>query len=183
MQVADQIRDAVSTGKLVPGQALPAERDLATQFGVSRTTIREALRALQAQGVISTQGTAPLRAVVASGDSIGLTDALEVLLQFGRVSPLGLVDFQSILESAAIDRAILEPRHDPLAAGRDGARPPPRGWTRPRLVLPTPTPASTDAIGAAAQSEIIDLSPRCRAHPAGERARARRAAPGARRLR
>jgi DNA-binding FadR family transcriptional regulator len=157
VQVADQIRGAIGTGRLVPGQALAAERDLAVEFGVSRTTIREALRALQAQGMITTQGTAPLRAVVASGDALGLTDALDVLLQFGRISPLGLVDFQSILESAAIDRASLEP-------GTDHWQPAEEALERLQEIdhqLDAFVDADSDfhrALGAAAQSQIIDLA-------------------------
>ena len=56
MQVAAQIREAILDGRFGPGDSLPTERDLSTQFGVSRASVREALRALQAQGLITAEG-------------------------------------------------------------------------------------------------------------------------------
>lgn len=53
-QAADQIRELVVTGELSPGDRLPSEALLARDFGVSRATVREALRALTAQGLIRT---------------------------------------------------------------------------------------------------------------------------------
>jgi GntR family transcriptional repressor for pyruvate dehydrogenase complex len=53
-QVADQLRELVMTGELTPGQRLPTESVLASDFGVSRATIREALRVLAAQSLIRT---------------------------------------------------------------------------------------------------------------------------------
>jgi len=43
-QIVQQIEDSISQGALKPGDQLPAERDLARQFGVSRTAVREQLR-------------------------------------------------------------------------------------------------------------------------------------------
>jgi DNA-binding FadR family transcriptional regulator len=53
-QVADQLRELIMSGGLVPGQRLPNEAALAAQFGVSRPTIREALRELSAMSLIRT---------------------------------------------------------------------------------------------------------------------------------
>jgi GntR family transcriptional regulator, transcriptional repressor for pyruvate dehydrogenase complex len=46
-QVAEQIRKSILRGRLTPGQRLPSERDLASQFEVTRTTLREALKKLE----------------------------------------------------------------------------------------------------------------------------------------
>ncbi len=46
-QVAEQIRSSILGGLLRPGQRLPSERDLAAQFEVTRTTLREALKKLE----------------------------------------------------------------------------------------------------------------------------------------
>ena len=51
----EQIRRMISTGALSPGQRLPAERELAELFGVSRPTIREAIRVLGFSGVVETK--------------------------------------------------------------------------------------------------------------------------------
>lgn len=51
-QIADQLRGAVSAGEFKPGARLPAERELAQQLGVSRPSLREALIALEVEGMI-----------------------------------------------------------------------------------------------------------------------------------
>jgi DNA-binding FadR family transcriptional regulator len=51
-QVADQIVAAIREERLKPDDRLPAERDLAQRFGVSRPTIREALAALELAGIV-----------------------------------------------------------------------------------------------------------------------------------
>lgn len=53
-QVADQLRDLIVTGRLPQGGRLPTEAVLAREVGVSRATVREALRLLAAQGLIRT---------------------------------------------------------------------------------------------------------------------------------
>ncbi|MDB5769227.1 MAG: uxuR [Collimonas fungivorans] len=52
-QIADQLRDMIDRGEYGPGDNLPPERELAKQFGVSRTSVREALIALEVIGVVS----------------------------------------------------------------------------------------------------------------------------------
>ncbi len=51
-QIAEQVRQMMATGEFAPGTRLPAERDLATQLGVSRPSVREALIALEVEGMI-----------------------------------------------------------------------------------------------------------------------------------
>ena len=53
-QVYDQLRDLIIRGELPRGERLPGEIVLARQFGVSRGTVREALRALEAHNLIRT---------------------------------------------------------------------------------------------------------------------------------
>ena len=53
-QVADQLRALILAGDLVRGERLPNENMLAGDFGVSRATVREALRVLAAQNLITT---------------------------------------------------------------------------------------------------------------------------------
>ena len=53
-QVADQLRELIVTGELPQGGRLPTETELARELGVSRATVREALRLLAAQGLART---------------------------------------------------------------------------------------------------------------------------------
>jgi DNA-binding FadR family transcriptional regulator len=53
--VVDQIRRAIQIGRFLAGEKLPSERELADQLGVSRTTVREAMRVLQGEGLIKTR--------------------------------------------------------------------------------------------------------------------------------
>jgi GntR family transcriptional regulator len=54
VQVADHIAEQIASGKLAPGAKLPAERDMAQQFGVAYETIRRATALLRERGLILT---------------------------------------------------------------------------------------------------------------------------------
>ncbi|WP_163000081.1 FadR/GntR family transcriptional regulator, partial [Pseudomonas viridiflava] len=54
-QVADRIRQGISTGAFIAGSRLPSERDLANRFKVSRPAVREAIGALQNEGIVITR--------------------------------------------------------------------------------------------------------------------------------
>ena len=51
-QIADQLRGMINRGEYPPGSYLPPERELSQQFGVSRTSLREALIALETIGLV-----------------------------------------------------------------------------------------------------------------------------------
>ena len=55
-QVARQIRRQIIEGKLETGDQLPPERELASEFGVSRVSRRQALTLLMAEGLIENRG-------------------------------------------------------------------------------------------------------------------------------
>jgi GntR family transcriptional regulator, transcriptional repressor for pyruvate dehydrogenase complex len=79
-KVAAALLDRITTRALSPGERLPAETELARQFGVHRGTVREALRELQTNGVLKRERgsklmmvTRPARVDVAAGVSRALT--------------------------------------------------------------------------------------------------------------
>ena len=104
LQVAESIREAIFAGTLAPGQALPTERDLSESFGVSRASVREALRALQAQGLVSSGGS-PSRTLVSEGAGEHARDAMVTLLRLNGVGVDELMGFRSLLESGALAAA------------------------------------------------------------------------------
>lgn len=56
--VVDQLKDLIASGQLEPGSKLPSERDLCAMLGVSRVSLREALRVLQSTGYVETHAGA-----------------------------------------------------------------------------------------------------------------------------
>jgi len=76
-EIISALRNYIVTGNLAPGTEIPAERALAEQLGVSRFSLREALRVAQAQGLIEiTRGRRPRVAkptTAAASEVIGLT--------------------------------------------------------------------------------------------------------------
>ena len=60
-QIVQQIEELILSGVLKPGDQLPAERDLAQRFGVSRTAVREAVKCLREKGLLEAfSGKGPL---------------------------------------------------------------------------------------------------------------------------
>jgi DNA-binding GntR family transcriptional regulator len=55
LQAADWVAAQVAAGKLVPGTRLPAERDLAEQWGVAYMTIRRMMAELRERGIVVSQ--------------------------------------------------------------------------------------------------------------------------------
>ena len=111
--IVGQIRDAISSGGIVPGERLPSERELGVTFGVSRTTLREALRALEAQGVIEIRTGSRGGAFVAEPSSELVAGALGNLLRFRSATARELAEFRVPFE--AENAAWAARRADPAA--------------------------------------------------------------------
>ncbi|MEQ8833424.1 MAG: GntR family transcriptional regulator [Miltoncostaeaceae bacterium] len=125
LQVAHRIREAIIAGHLAPGDPLPTERELAESFEVSRASVREALRALQAEGLVAASGP-PARTVVVPGAAAHARDALVTLLRLNGVGVGDLMSFRTLLECESVAAAAEAPRgpwfteaHIALAAMRD----------------------------------------------------------------
>jgi GntR family transcriptional regulator len=82
LAVRDRLLARITRGKLRPGSQLPAEPDLAVELGVSRATLREALRSLQDEGVLTrSRGTGTFvshvpRMLSSLDANFGVTDAI-----------------------------------------------------------------------------------------------------------
>ena len=108
-QIVEQIEESIREGRLKPGEQLLAERELAQQFGVSRTAVREAVKTLSEKGLVeaySGRGT-----FVTSGRSQSMRNSLNSFMKSG--------DLQNSTYVAEM-REILEPEFTALAAVRIG---------------------------------------------------------------
>jgi GntR family transcriptional repressor for pyruvate dehydrogenase complex len=106
-QIVQQIEESILKGALKPGDQLPAERELAQNFGVSRTAVREAVKALREKGLVeaySGRGT-----FITNGTSQAIRQSLDLMIRIGQ---------QEGSTHLAELRLILEPEIAALAVGR-----------------------------------------------------------------
>ena len=106
-QIVQQIEESIVKGDLKAGDQLPAERDLAQRFGVSRTAVREAVKALREKGLVeaySGRGT-----FITDGTTHAVRQSLDLMVKIGQ--PEGSTHLAEV-------RAILEPEIAALAAAR-----------------------------------------------------------------
>ena len=96
--VVEQIRSAVIEGRIQKGDRLPNERELCRLFSVSRSTLREGIRALEALGVVEVRpGSAGgIFATEPRGDQVGA--ALEALIRFSGATARDLWEFRVSFE-------------------------------------------------------------------------------------
>src|SRR5579872_2733117 len=106
-QIVQQIEESIVKGDLKAGDQLPAERELAQRFGVSRTAVREAVKALREKGLVeaySGRGT-----FITDGTTQAVRQSLDLMVKIGQ--PEGSTHLAEV-------RAILEPEIAALAAVR-----------------------------------------------------------------
>jgi GntR family transcriptional repressor for pyruvate dehydrogenase complex len=110
-QVSRQIQELIRNGTVQPGQRLPPERELADQFNVSRTVIREAVRSLAAKGLV--QVSAGSGATVSVPDTSVVSESIGLILQLRVRENLlqQLFEVRRLLE-AEIARLAAERRND-----------------------------------------------------------------------
>jgi GntR family transcriptional repressor for pyruvate dehydrogenase complex len=70
-QIADQIRGLIRSGEFPAGSRLPPERDLARQLGVSRPSVREALIALEVEGMVEVRIGSGIYVLAGNGNAPG----------------------------------------------------------------------------------------------------------------
>ncbi len=104
MAVARQLRAAIVSGDLSQGTALPSEKDLATRFGVGRSTLREALRVLQSQGLVSGGNNVSTKTPIVSRDGTvsSAASALENLVLLGQLSLTEMLSLRLLIERSAL---------------------------------------------------------------------------------
>lgn len=114
-QVIDQIKALLANGGLRPGSQLPPERQLAEQLGMSRPSLREALRALEFAGVLETR----------MGEGVFVTDGSGILSNNLQLSHLvqqyeltEMIEVRKVIESATIRFAVARASDEDVEAVR-----------------------------------------------------------------
>jgi GntR family transcriptional repressor for pyruvate dehydrogenase complex len=111
-QIIEQIEGSILSGELKAGDQLPAERELAVKFGVSRTAVREAVKALREKGLVeafSGRGT-----FITNGTSQAIRQSLDLMMKIGQPDGgLHLAEMRLILEPgiAALAATRVEEQH------------------------------------------------------------------------
>lgn len=96
--VVEQIQEAIIAGTLKPGSQLPAERELKEQFGISRGTLREALRVLEQKGLIEIRTGVAGGSIIREVHSETLSENLGLLIRNRAVSLRDLAEFREGME-------------------------------------------------------------------------------------
>jgi DNA-binding FadR family transcriptional regulator len=113
--IADQIRTAIITGKLREGERLPPERELAEQFGVSRVTVRDALRALEAMGLIEVRVGARGGAFVTAPTGAIVGQTMSDMMMMSAVTPEDIVEARLVVELGTVTLACARATDEDLA--------------------------------------------------------------------
>src|SRR6516164_9637810 len=117
-QIVQQIEDSILKGALKPGDQLPAERELAQNFGVSRTAVREAVKALREKGLVeaySGRGT-----FITNGTSQAIRQSLDLMIRISQQEGLAHVsELRQILEPEIAALAALRIEEQLLTTMRD----------------------------------------------------------------
>lgn len=100
--IVDQVKKAIREGKLAPGDRLPPERELTKMFGVSRVAVRDALRLLEASGLIEVKVGAAGGAVVTTPGSNEIAENISNMLLIRSTTPQEVTEARLVLETGVI---------------------------------------------------------------------------------
>lgn len=118
-QVEEEIRNAILKGELTSGEMLPPESELARQFGVSRTTLREALRVLSSEHLIrkvpGARGGNFVEVVDYRFLGRSLMDSMSNLMALGRLDFEEVADVRQFLEVPSVRMAACMRQENDLA--------------------------------------------------------------------
>jgi GntR family transcriptional repressor for pyruvate dehydrogenase complex len=100
--VCDQIRRQVADGLLLPGHRLPGERELAEEFDISRSAVRQALRNLEVAGIVQSRTGVNGGFFIKSSGSDGITQAVRDMVGLGQVPTASVMEARIELTNVAI---------------------------------------------------------------------------------
>lgn len=113
--LANHLREQILGGQLAEGAALPVERELAAAVGLSRGTVRDALRVLEIEGLVTTRPGRAGGSFVRRPDATTLQRSLNALVSGGGVRFRSLLETRDALEPVAAELAALHRTEEDLA--------------------------------------------------------------------
>lgn len=114
--IADRIREMIVTQQVEPGQRLPSERELADLLRVSRPSVRDALRVLEADGLLRIRVGSGGGAFVAVPGSGVVSRGLENLVRMSSVTPEDVAEARLILETGLVGLIVARADDEDLEA-------------------------------------------------------------------
>ena len=113
--IVDQIKLLLRQGRLTPGDRLPSERELCERFGVSRVTVREALRVLEAGGLIDIRVGARGGAFVTSPTSQQIGAGLADLLNLSPLTAAQVTEARQVFELGIVPLVVERATEEDIA--------------------------------------------------------------------
>jgi len=105
-EVALQIEAAIMDGRLSPGERLPSEREMQSQFGTGRGVVREAIKILKQKGLLEVKKGAKGGAYIRKLDVDNVSESLALFLKQHPVEPEKLIEFRETLDRTITQLAI-----------------------------------------------------------------------------
>jgi len=103
--IVGQVKRAIRDGRLAPGDQLPSERELTQQLGVSRVSVRDALRMLEAYGLIEVRVGARGGAFVTAPAPALVGEGMANMLMLASVTPAEVTELRLIFELSLLPLA------------------------------------------------------------------------------
>jgi DNA-binding FadR family transcriptional regulator len=113
--IVDQIKTLIREGKLTTGDRLPSERDLCQRFNVSRVTVREALRVLEANGLIDIRVGARGGAFLSEPTQERLGEGLADLMALSPLTPAHVTEARRVIEVGILPLVVERATEDDIA--------------------------------------------------------------------
>jgi len=117
--IVEQVRALILGGKLTPGDRLPPEREMCERFGVSRVTVREALRVLETNGLVEIRVGAHGGAFLTQPTSDRVGASIVDMLTLSSVTATEVTEVRMVLELGMIPMLCDNAEDDDLAALED----------------------------------------------------------------
>lgn len=113
-QISDQVREVIFSGILKPGDKLPPEKQLASQFNTGRMVVREALRTLEQSGLVHIKQGSLGGAFVKNPDTTVMTRSISDLIKIGHVTLGELTEARLGIEKVILGFAMMRMNSEDL---------------------------------------------------------------------